>query len=77
MPVHGDGETFEDAVSDLVDALREYAEDWNARPYLAPNHRDHRAVVELVELSSDEQLRDWIVGHEASAAASADHLASA
>lgn len=56
LPVHGDGETLTEAVDDPVLALREYAEDWNARLYRAPNHRVHRTVVELVELSDDDQL---------------------
>ncbi len=61
LPVHGDGETFADAIDDLILALREYSEDSNARLYRAPNHRGNRAVVGLVELSDDEQLRDWIL----------------
>lgn len=63
LPVHGDDETFDDAVTDTVAALREYAEDWNARLHTAPNHRVHRSVVELVELSTDDQLRAWLLGH--------------
>jgi predicted RNase H-like HicB family nuclease len=51
LPVHGDGETFDEAVEDAVRALREYAE--------------HRVVVELVEFSTDEQLREWLVGRPA------------
>lgn len=62
LPIHGDGETFDDALDDAVDALREYAEDWNARLRLAPNHAQNHVVVELVELSDDAQLRDWLVG---------------
>jgi hypothetical protein len=27
-----------------------------------PNHRDNRALVRLINLSDDEQLRDWLVG---------------
>lgn len=77
LPVHGDGETFAEAVDDLVLALREYAEDWNARLYHAPDHLVHRAVVELVELSDDEQLRDWILGPDHRAAGETDRLATA
>jgi hypothetical protein len=62
LPVHGDGETFDLALQDAVAALREYAEDWNQRLRTAPNHRQHRPVVELIELSTDEQLVDWLVG---------------
>lgn len=68
LPVHGDGETFDSALEDALLALREYAEDWNERLRLAPNHAQHRAIVELVELSSDEQLRDWLLGGAITAA---------
>lgn len=61
VPVHGDAATFEEAIADLIQALREYAEDWNEDLHAAPNHRQHRALVELVELCSDEQLRDWLL----------------
>lgn len=62
LPVHGDGETLDDALIDAVEALREYAEDWNERLRLAPNHASHGTVVRLVEFSSDDQLRDWLLG---------------
>ena len=62
VPVHGDADSFDGAVDDLVEALREYAEDWNVRLRRAPNHEGHRLLVELVELSDDGQLRDWILG---------------
>lgn len=62
IPVHGDAQSFDDAIADLIDALRDYAEDWNDRLHTAPNHARHRSLVELVELSDDEQLREWLVG---------------
>lgn len=68
LPVAGDGTTLDDAVDDLVDALRDYAEDWNERLLHAPNHRANWALVELVELSTDEQLRSWILGAPPAAA---------
>ncbi|MGH8828716.1 MAG: prevent-host-death protein [Jiangellaceae bacterium] len=77
VPAHGDGDTFADAIDDLILALREYAEDWNARLYRAPNHRSNRAVVELVELSDDEQLRDWILDRTDGAATARRDLATA
>lgn len=61
LPVHGDGETLDDALDDLTEALREYAEDWNDHLLEAPNHRDNWPLVQLVELSTDEQLRVWIL----------------
>ena len=62
LPVAGDAESFDSALDDAIDALREYAADWNARLRLAPYHAQHRGVVELVELSDDAELRDWLLG---------------
>ncbi|HEX8305062.1 MAG TPA: hypothetical protein VF612_09300 [Jatrophihabitans sp.] len=62
LPIAGDGDTFDDAVSDLVMALREYADDWNDHLLTAPNHRENWGLVQLVELSTDEQLREWVLG---------------
>lgn len=54
-----EGATVDDALSDLVLSLREYAEDWEARLQQAPNHRDNWSLVQLVKLSSDAQLLEW------------------
>jgi predicted RNase H-like HicB family nuclease len=62
VPVHGDAATFDEAIDDLMTALREYAEDWNDRLHTAPNHARHRSLVQLVELSDDAQLREWLLG---------------
>lgn len=62
LPVHGDAPSFDEALDDAIVALRDYAEDWNERLRLAPNHAQHRDVVVLVELSDDDQLRDWLLG---------------
>ena len=61
LPVAGAGATLEAAVADVADALREYAEDW-PRFQNAPNHREHWGLVQLVALSDDDQLRQWITG---------------
>lgn len=61
LPVAGAGATYEAAVADMTDALREYAEDWRDLQH-APNHRDNWGLVQLVSLSDDEQLRQWITG---------------
>ena len=66
LPVHGDGESFDAAVDDALQALREYAEAWNDHLHAAPNHTENRAVAELVELSSDDELRAWVLGGEES-----------
>jgi hypothetical protein len=62
LPVAVDGPNFDEAIMEMVDALREYADDWQERLLDAPNHRENWGLVQLVSLSDDEQLRAWIVG---------------
>ncbi len=62
LPVAADGATFDEAIAEMIDALREYAEDWQERLLDAPNHRNNWALVQLISLSTDDQLRDWLVG---------------
>lgn len=61
LPVAAAAASFDAAVADVADALREYAEDW-PRLQNAPNHRDNWGLVQLVALSNDEQLSNWITG---------------
>lgn len=58
-PFVSEGATVDDALADLLDSLREYAEDWETRLQHAPNHRDNWALVQLVKLSSNEELLEW------------------
>ncbi|TQL01538.1 prevent-host-death protein [Cellulomonas sp. SLBN-39] len=60
LPISATGATLEAVVDDLVLAVREYADDWNARLYAAPNHADAWGFVQLVGLSDDRQLRAWL-----------------
>jgi predicted RNase H-like HicB family nuclease len=62
IPVAADGATFDEAITEMIDALREYADDWQQRLLDAPNHRDNWGLVQLISLSDDEQLRGWLVG---------------
>lgn len=62
LPIAADGATFDEAIMEMVDALREYAEDWQDHLLNAPNHRENWGLVQLIGLSEDEQLRDWLVG---------------
>ena len=75
VPVHGDAGSFAGAIEDLIVALREYAQDWNTRLFRAPNHLRQRSLVELVELSDDDQLRAWLLGQDAATDASSAVLA--
>lgn len=60
-PLTGEGETFDEAIDDLVSTLRDYAQDWTDRLRVAPNHAKQWPLVQLIELSEDEQLRDWLL----------------
>ena len=62
LPVAADGATFEEAIDELALALREYAQDWLERLQHAPNHSENWGIVQLVGLSDDDQLRDWLRG---------------
>lgn len=62
LPVAADGATFDVAIDEMVQALREYAQDWQDRLAEAPNHRDNWGLVQLICLSDDDQLRDWLTG---------------
>ncbi|HWE90354.1 MAG TPA: hypothetical protein VG317_12910 [Pseudonocardiaceae bacterium] len=62
LPVAADGATFDEAVTEMVAALREYADDWQDHLLGAPNHRASWGLVQLIRLSDDQRLRDWIVG---------------
>lgn len=62
LPIAVDGATFDEAIGELVDALREYAEDWQDHLADTPNHADNWGLVQLVGISDDAQLRDWLLG---------------
>jgi predicted RNase H-like HicB family nuclease len=62
LPIAADGATFDEAIVEMIDALREYAEDWQERLLDTPNHQNNWALVQLISLSRDDQLRDWLVG---------------
>ena len=61
LPVAADGATLDEAAEEMIDALRDYAEEWADHLRLAPNHAENWGIVQIVALSSDEQLRDWLL----------------
>ena len=63
-PIAAEGDSLDDAVEELIVALREYAEDWIERLKHAPNHADNWPLVQLVCLSTDAKLADWIRGSD-------------
>lgn len=62
VPVAADGATLDEAVEEMVDALREYAADWESRLRGAVNHARHWSLVQLIAVSDDDELRAWLVG---------------
>ena len=62
LPVAADGATFDEAIDEMIVALREYGEDWQDRLLDAPNHRSNWSLVQFIGLSDDGQLRDWLIG---------------
>lgn len=62
IPVAADGATLDEAVDEMIDALRGYAEAWSDRLRLAPNHEDNWGLVQIIALAEDDQLRGWIAG---------------
>jgi predicted RNase H-like HicB family nuclease len=62
LPVAADGATFDEAITEMVDALREYADDWQDHLYNVPNHAGNWGLVHLIELSDDDQLQQWLTG---------------
>jgi predicted RNase H-like HicB family nuclease len=62
LPLAADGATFDEAIEEMIQVLHEYSEDWQDRLRTAPNHEENWGLVQLIELSDDAQLRDWLVG---------------
>jgi hypothetical protein len=62
LPIAADGPTFDAAIDEMVQALREYAEDWQDRLLDVSNHRDNWGLVQLVRMCDDDQLREWLAG---------------
>ena len=59
-PIAADGATLTEAFAETVDALREYATDWIDHLSTAPNHAANWGLVQLIVLSSDEELVGWL-----------------
>jgi len=59
-PLAGSGASVAEALADLVDALREYADDWHDRLRFAPNHADNWDLVQLIGLLTDTELTAWL-----------------
>jgi hypothetical protein len=58
--VASEGTNLEDVLQDLVLTLREYSQDWDDRLKHAPNHVHNRDLVQLVALSTNDELLQWL-----------------
>ncbi|MBP2705977.1 type II toxin-antitoxin system HicB family antitoxin [Microbispora sp. RL4-1S] len=63
LPVAADGSTYDEAIDEMGNALREYAEDWQEHLADTANHRGNWALVQMICLSSEDQLREWLTIH--------------
>ena len=61
-PIAAQASDFDVAVAGFIEGLRDHAQDWQQRLRLVPNHADNWGLVQLVELSDQYQLRQWILG---------------
>lgn len=61
-PVAAEASTLDAAIEETIVVLRDYADDWEADLYLAPNHEGNWGLVSLIRLSTDDQLRAWVTG---------------
>ena len=62
LPISADGGDFDDAIDGLKDALREYADAWVDDLRHFSNHEANWGLVNLVLLSSDDELVAHLVG---------------
>jgi len=60
QPFGAEATELVEALEDFVDALRDYAEDWEDQLFAAPNRQESWAMVQLVDLSTDDQLTAWL-----------------
>ena len=63
-PFAAEGQSLDAAVDDLIANLREYASEWPEHFASAPNHAGNWALVQLVNLSSDDALHAWLLSGE-------------
>jgi hypothetical protein len=59
-PFAAEGQTLDDSLDDLIENLRDYASEWPQQFASAPNHAGNWALVQLVNLSTNEALREWL-----------------
>ena len=63
-PIAADGADLDEAVEEFIQALREYAHDWEERLRLATNHEHMWPLVLYVSMSSDAEIANWVHGRQ-------------
>lgn len=63
-PFAAEAQSLDDAIADLIANLRDYASEWQEHFATAPNHANNWALVQLVNVSSDDDLRDWLLNDQ-------------
>ncbi|RFA06974.1 prevent-host-death protein [Subtercola boreus] len=61
-PFAAEASGYDAVVSEMIAVLREYAEDWQDHLVTVPNHSQNWGLVQLIELSTDDQLKAWLLG---------------
>ena len=66
VPVHGVGESYDEAEEDFLDALVDYAETWVTELRFAPNHKTNAGLVKRVLMFAGDrdELRRVVFGDE-------------
>ncbi len=66
VPVHGVGDSYDQAEEDFLDALVDYAEAWVCELRFAPNHKANAGLVQrvLMYAGDREELRRVVFGDD-------------
>ncbi len=64
LPVSSQGSSLPEAENELIGALRDYAQTWVEELKNYPNHKDRWGIANLVMLSSDSELSEFLFGND-------------
>jgi hypothetical protein len=56
------GSSFDEALDETVDVLREYAVEWQDHLLGSVNHRNNWGLGQLISLGDDDRLEAWLAG---------------
>ncbi|MBI3430135.1 MAG: prevent-host-death protein, partial [Actinobacteria bacterium] len=64
LPISSQGSSFNEAGTELIEALRDYAQTWVEELKNYPNHKEKWGIANLVLLSTDDELRTFLFGDD-------------